>query len=947
MQSGIRADRSEQLKHAIEHVGHVLPAQGPIGTFIHHNTLHAFQHLPFHDANRAACDLYGARGYLDEARYREALGEGRITEADLDHALAKRERSVPDRPVGSLSLRRIEKLVLEHGIDSMCTRELDHEGKDRALYAACQDLLARSTSKKSDSSANLMSRVGRDRTHRDLFIRLGAPDPAETVNDVLIPFLASYLDEGIARWSMPGRERGLLSCFIASESVLPSILAPWRRRALERLRAASAHTVIVSVLDELAVPAEHWDSYLARVAIELPGWHGMVARLESHPSDRGPNAPPASLLELLAIRLALTIESEQESAHAMASCTVLSRDEREKDGAFRLFQLCQLGGVTATELLTAKEPDALAQELIGALDAFDEHAVLETFHDAYEHHHESEQLAAIFDNLRHPAYPEPTHARFQVVFCIDDREEAIRRHFEELDPRHVTFGVAGFYGIPMKFRAIDDHRAHAQCPAVVRPTHTIEEHPHPEHASWSKSRRRWRERLIANWHSLAHASRSLLRGAALTPVLGLALALPLALRTLFPRATAALAHALTRRVLPPPRSRLAVTREAEQVNNGDPENRGFSPEECASMVRTTFENIGLVSGFAPLVVVLGHGASSTNNPHYSAYECGACGGRSGGPNARAFAAMANDRRVREILRKDGLDIPESTHVVGGVHDTTRDSISLFDLECVPSSLASDLEALEGALSEARGRSAHERCRRFEHAPSKLDTRQALAHVEERAVDLAQARPELGHATNAACVVGRRALTRGLFLDRRALLVSYDPTIDPDGVILSRVLAAALPVCAGISLEYFFSTVDDEVWGAGTKLPHNLASLLGVMEGSSGDLRTGLPRQMTEVHEPVRLLSIIEASPERLFAIINKNQELGELVRNAWIRLVSVDPVSGAMSIFGQSGFEPFEPGEVSLPRVETSEHWYAGKRDFIRPARIEPSKALGRLREVA
>ena len=77
--------------------------------------------------------------------------------------------------------------------------------------------------------------------------------------------------------------------------------------------------------------------------------------------------------------------------------------------------------------------------------------------------------------------------------------------------------------------------------------------------------------------------------------------------------------------------------------------------------------------------------------------------------------------------------------------------------------------------------AHERCRRFEHAGEGLDLDEALRHVEERAVDLSQARPEYNHATNAMCIVGRRGLTRGLFLDRRSFLVSYDPSIDDDGM----------------------------------------------------------------------------------------------------------------------------------------------------------------------
>ena len=80
-------------------------------------------------------------------------------------------------------------------------------------------------------------------------------------------------------------------------------------------------------------------------------------------------------------------------------------------------------------------------------------------------------------------------------------------------------------------------------------------------------------------------------------------------------------------------------------------------------------------------------------------------------------------------------------------------------------------------------------------------------------------------------------------------------------VLTRILQAAVPVCAGISLEYYFSYVDNTGWGCGTKLPHNITSLLGVMDGAASDLRTGLPWQMVEIHEPVRLLFVIETTAE--------------------------------------------------------------------------------------
>jgi len=296
--------------------------------------------------------------------------------------------------------------------------------------------------------------------------------------------------------------------------------------------------------------------------------------------------------------------------------------------------------------------------------------------------------------------------------------------------------------------------------------------------------------------------------------------------------------------------------------------------------------------------------------------------------------MANRPEVRARLRERGIALPDTTWFLGGLHDTTTDEVHLYDLDDVPARLRGELSALRGALDRARALSAHERCRRFDSAPGMLSPTQALRHVEARAADLGQPRPELGHAMNAVCIVGRRALTRGLFLDRRAFLISYDPRRDASGAIIERLLLAAAPVGAGISLEYYFSHVDNERHGCGTKLPHNLTGLLGVMDGAESDLRTGLPRQMVELHEPMRLLLVVEASVTVLSAILERQPALRELVAQAWVQLVSVDPTTGAQRRFTPRGFQPVDTPDTPLPRAASSPDWYAGQRGFLPPALI-------------
>src|SRR5262249_6041290 len=151
-------------------------------------------------------------------------------------------------------------------------------------------------------------------------------------------------------------------------------------------------------------------------------------------------------------------------------------------------------------------------------------------------------------------------------------------------------------------------------------------------------------------------------------------------------------------------------------------------------------------------------------------------------------------------------------------------------------------------------------------------------------------------TNALCVVGRRNLTKHLFLDRRAVLNSYDYTSDPEGALLASVLAPLRIVCGGLKLEYFFLRVGEQKICAGSKLPHNVMGLVGVANSSDGDLRSGLPLQMIEVHDPVRLLMIVEHYPTVVKKVVQSNPALYEWFENEWIHLVALNPKDKALYI---------------------------------------------------
>jgi uncharacterized protein YbcC (UPF0753/DUF2309 family) len=468
----------------------------------------------------------------------------------------------------------------------------------------------------------------------------------------------------------------------------------------------------------------------------------------------------------------------------------------------------------------------------------------------------------------------------QLVFCIDTRSEVIRRHVEATGD-YETHGYAGFFGVPMRYDGYGGDATVDACPPIVDAAHYVADEPAGDREQTRATHER-RTGILDTGRDMVDALKTNAATAfSFVESAGAAYGAGLAARTLGPGRVHDVLDALGARV-PDTHEFCDPALDADAAGAGDLP-AGLTLDEQVEYAAAAFESMGWET-FARVVAFVGHASETANNAFAASLDCGACAGNPGGPSARVLAAICNEDAVRDRLRDRGIDIPEDTVFVAGEHNTTTDEIDLYDRR-VPDSHAADLEALRADLAAARDAAAAERA----------GGEDATETVDRRAHDWAETRPEWGLAGNASFVVGPRDLTSDLDLDGRAFLHSYDWRTDPDGDALDAIFAGPLVVTQWINTQYYFATVDPDVYGSGSKTTQNPVGNVGVYQGNGGDLATGLPLQSvrqdadTPYHQPLRLSTVVHAPVDRVTDVLADNDAVRTLLDNDWLSLTVVDP----------------------------------------------------------
>jgi uncharacterized protein YbcC (UPF0753/DUF2309 family) len=679
------------------------------------------------------------------------------------------------------------------------------------------------------------------------------------VNERISRHCAAYFDLGQAIVSMPWRDLSLYESWLKTAAIdmSPAMMGLGDFRHAVAKLPSEPRAAIAWAVQRLDVQNDAVERYLHASLLSIGGWAAW-ARYQRWQAELAGEQNDA-IVDLLAIRVMWDVLLYQEKrspalvAHWREMLAASMRPPSSKRQA-------------------SAEIDRI---MLTAMEIGFQRSVISSFNTPPQNGKRSEFIA---------------RPSVQAAFCIDVRSEVFRRSFETVALGSQTLGFAGFFGIFIEYVPLGADAGRSHVPVIFNPAYRICEQSKENNQANMQllAKRRERIGLAKAWKGFKLSASSCF---SFVEAAGLMYA-PKLLSDSFGWS----------RPVPDPHTQgldkpkldsigptlQAVSQETCCAHHTD---SGIPQADQVDHAERILRAMSMTGNFARLVLLAGHGSTTVNNPHATGLDCGACAGQTGEASARVVAALLNEPFVRQGLRERGIDIPEDTWFLAGLHDTTTDDVQLFDTDVVPEALTQDLAQLRQWLEQAGDLTRMQRATLL--GTARLTDRAVAADVRRRSNDWSQVRPEWALVNNGAFIAAPRERTLWSNLGGRAFLHEYRWETDKDFKILELIMTAPMVVANWINMQYYGSVVDNETFGSGNKVLHNIVGgAIGVLEGNGGDLRVGLPMQSLHngkrwVHEPLRLSVFIEAPAAAMDNIVASHDLVRQLVENGWLHLFRI------------------------------------------------------------
>ena len=961
----------------------------PMTSFIHHNPLHGFESMHFEEAVKKAQTYFHNKKFLSREEYQKFYKQGKIKkkklEMEIEHYCNKNR------------LDDIYKDLFFH----IMTQETSSPKEDTDLKNSIRKKLSLLC------ATPKPKRLGVNFGFCDALDNLYGTEVCEEINNKMNQIAMRHLDEGQATWKPLDKHKGLYS----SWKVMIKNDQVFFNKSLQICRILSdsdkPEDIIYWILTELKIPKNEWEDFFVLQFGKLHGWTGFLRWRSTNEEYIYQKKYPAYLEEFLAIRLYFLyfyLKKFKKDRGFFPNYVTLKNELSKKENFLRIqynnsdilpdfierYERCEYNDTLSTlyeEYMKAYNQNHIKnsvdflhnclvnfnynienyEELLGVLKNFEEEEGF-LWQKAMENSYIEELMKKITATIESRS-KEKKDAQF--FFCIDVRSENIRRAVESVG-NFETFGVGGFFGIPLKLIDITKKHESNLCPAVVKPKNIIYKF---DDNYQNVMPRKLKNAIKHIYHDLKYDTMS---GYIMVETIGLLFGFDFLGKTFWPnfympKREKIFSQNYSGKLLVDKYSKKEIYHKINSLqkelvkiavkdifaldvspfnseidefleiatstneniitfekNKIEPKSSlgkalnllhfeeikllkilksdyhisyyhklkhieklskvGFTFKEQLFYARNMLKLTGLTSDFAPFVFLCGHESKSQNNPYESALDCGACGGNSSDTNARVLSYILNKKDIREALKPD-IVIPPKTIFISALHNTVTDKIKI-DKQNIPTEKKDEISTIEQKLDKASEISALQRVKKLPFGKN-LNSEQALKFIEKNTQDWSQTRPEWGLATNHSFIIGPREISSSIEFDNRVFLHSYDYKKDKKGYFLEIILSAPLVIGEWINMEHFFSSLDNKAFGSESKVYHNVVGRFGIVSGNISDLRTGLAAQSVHLageiyHEPVRLLTFIDAPFKKYKHIIDKIKKVSELVYNEWIKMIFID-----------------------------------------------------------